>query len=90
MSFSFGFLLAACRIRSAPLGMTIQFCAWFMASPPVFPLIAALRSSGSARAPARLFAAFPATMPASDFFASCVLGFGFLPSLGDPGGDPPG
>ena len=85
VNFSFGSLLTNCRIRSAPCDTGPHHCVWPVLRPPGFLSIPALPSSASAGACAPLFATFPSavrahgprgTMPGSDFFASCILGFG--------------
>ena len=74
---SFGFLVAACRIRSAACDTLARPCVRRVLWLPGFPLAAALLSSDSAGAGAPLFAPFIDTMTASDCFASFVISSDF-------------
>src|SRR6516225_631086 len=52
---------------------------------PAFPLVSALRSTGSAADRSALFAGFVATMAKSDFPRPCIIGYGSSPSRCGPG-----
>ena len=74
---SFGFLVAACRIRSAACDTLARPCVRRVLWLPGFPLAAALFSRDSAGAGAPLFAPFIDTMAASDCFASFIISSDF-------------
>ena len=84
MSFSFGFLVAACRIRSAACDMRtrprVRCMLWLRG----FPLVSALRSIDSAGTGVPLFADFTATMPESDCFNSFIVDSDYLLSSAAP------
>ena len=73
MSFSFGFLVAACRIRPAACDMRSRPCVRCMLWPRGFPLVPALPSTGSAGTDVPLFAGFAGTMAGSDCFNPFVM-----------------
>ena len=78
VSFSCGFLVAACRIRSAAWVTLSRLCVRRVLSRRGFPLVEALPSTDSAGARAPLFARFAGSMAPSDFFTPCISGFGYL------------
>ena len=78
VSFSCGFLVAACRIRSTACDTLSRPCVRCVLWPREFPLVEALPSGGSAGALAPLFAAFTGTIASSDFFIPCIIGYGVL------------
>jgi hypothetical protein len=95
MNLSFLFSLATRRMRSSTCGMLVWLCAQGMVCWSAFPLVPALRSTGSAAiAPAdpsvvgcsALFAGFTATMTGSDFSGPCITGYGSSPSRCGPDG----
>ena len=51
---------------------------------PTFPLVPALRSTGSAADHSALFVGFPATMTESDFSGPFIIGYGSSPSRCGP------
>ena len=83
VSFSRGFLVAACRIRSAACVTLSRLCVRRVLSLRGFPLVEALPSTDSAGARAPLFARFDGTLAPSDFFTPSISGFG-TPSLRGP------
>ena len=76
---SSGFLVTACRIRSAACVTLSRFCARRVFWPSELPLTAALGSICSVGRFRPLFAGFPATMAASDFFRSFISVYGVPP-----------
>src|SRR5437763_10895557 len=87
-----GCVTANCRMRSSVCDTLIRFCARHVLCWPAFPLVPALRSTGSAATfPAdasavdffALFAGFTATMAGSDFSCPCIIGYGSSPSDAD-------
>ena len=94
MNLSFFLSLATFRMRSSACDTLVQPCVWYVLCRSAFPLVPALRSTGSATAcsPADcsaktcavLFAGFPATMAGSDFSCPCIIGFGSSPSRCGP------
>src|SRR5437016_5964653 len=80
-------------MRSSACDTLIRFCARHVLCWPAFPLVPALRSTGSAAlAPvdasavgcSALFAGFSATMARSDFSCPCIIGYGSSPSRCGP------
>ena len=84
MSFSFGFLVAACRIRSATWDMRTRPCVRCMPWPRGFPLVPALPSIGSAGTAVPLFADFTGAMAGSDCFNPFVIDSDHLLSSAAP------
>ena len=84
VSFSFGFLVAACRIRSAACDRRTRPCVRCMLWLRGFPLVSALRSIDSAETDVPLFADFTATMPESDCFNSFIVDSDYLLSSAAP------
>ena len=78
VSFSCGFLVAACRIRSTACDTPTRPCVRYVLWSCEFPLVEALPSGNSAGAFAPLFAAFIGTPASSDFFIPCTIGYGIL------------
>src|SRR5271165_5468426 len=81
---SFLLCLAACRMRSSAWDTPARSCARSVLCWPAFPLVPALRSTGSAAAGAALFAGFIATISGSDFSCPCIIGYGSSPSRRGP------
>ena len=79
VSFSFGFLVAACRIRSAACDTRARPCVRCVLWLRGFPLVPALPSVGSAGTEVPLFAAFNGTMAGSDCFNPCIIDSDYLP-----------
>src|SRR5438874_5819283 len=88
-----GCVTANCRMRSSACDTLIRLCARHVLCWPAFPLVPALRSTGSAAlAPvdasavgcSALFAGFSATMARSDFSCPCIIGYGSSPSRCGP------
>src|SRR5215204_6071029 len=94
VNLSFFLSLAAIRMRSSACVTLARLCVrcvlcWF-----AFPLVSALRSTGSAAAcpvtdrsaagRTTLFAGFTATMAESDFSCPCIIGYGSSPSRCGP------
>src|SRR6266516_6654324 len=86
-------MTANCRMRSSACDTLIRFCARHVLCWSAFPLVPALRSTGSAAtSPAdasavdffALFAGFTATMARSDFSSPSIIGFGSSPSRCGP------
>src|SRR5947199_7641703 len=80
-------------MRSSACDTLIRFCARHVLCWPAFPLVPALRSTGSAAlAPvdasavgcSALFAGFSATLARSDFSCPCIIGYGSSPSRCGP------
>src|SRR6266403_5123820 len=75
----------ACRMRSSACDTLMRLCVRHVLCWLAFPLVSALRSTGSAAAGsaadcsaagrATLFAGFTATMAKSDFSCPCVIGY---------------
>lgn len=80
VSFSCGFLVAACRIRSTAWDTLSRHCVRHVLWSCGFPLVEALPSSRSAGAFVPLFAALTGTPASSDFFIPCIIGYGVPPS----------
>ena len=76
VSFSRGFLVAACRIRSTAWDTPSRPCVRSVLWSREFPLVEALPSGDSAGVCAPLFAAFNGSTASSDFFIPCIIGFG--------------
>src|SRR3982074_1624435 len=96
VNLSFFLSLATCRMRSSACDTLARLCVRYVLCWSAFPLVPALRSTGSAafrfaadRAGAggsALFAGFTATMARSDFSGSCIIGYGSSPSRCGPWG----
>src|SRR4029078_5372413 len=94
VNLSFFLSLATCRMRSSACDTLARLCVRYVLCWSAFPLVPALRSTGSAAfrfAAARsgaggstLFAGFTATMARSDFSGSCIIGYGSSPSRCGP------
>ena len=84
MSFSFGFLVAACRIRSAACDMRPRPRVRCMLWPRGFPLVPVLSSIGSAGTDVPLFVDFLGTMTESDCFNSYIIDSEYLLSSAAP------
>ena len=84
VGFSLGFLVAACRIRSAARDTRSRPCIRCMLWLRGFPLVSALRSIDSAGTGVPLFANFTATMPESDYFNSFIVDSDYLLSSAAP------
>ena len=85
VSFSCGFLVAACRIRLTACDTLPRPCVRYVLWSREFPLVEALPSGDSAGVCAPLFAAFIGTTASSDFFIPSIVGFGIIPFLCGPG-----
>src|SRR5271165_874135 len=72
-------------MRSSAWDTPARSCARSVLCWPAFPLVPALRSTGSAAAGAALFAGFIATISGSDFSRPCIIGYGSSPSRRGPG-----
>src|SRR5208337_715274 len=81
---SFLLCLAACRMRSSAWDTPARSCARSVLCWPAFPLVPALRSTGSAAVGTALFAGFIATISGSDFSCPCIIGYGSSPSRRGP------
>src|SRR5436853_5665365 len=88
-----GCVTANCRMRSSACDTLIRFCARHVLCWPAFPLVPALRSTGSAdRKSTRLnsshlgtsYAVFSLTKTRSDFSCPCIIGYGSSPSRCGP------
>ena len=84
MSFSFGFLVAACRIRSAACDTRARRCVRCVLWPRGFPLVPALPSVGSAGTEVPLFAALIGTMARSDCSNPFIIDSDYLLSSAAP------
>src|SRR5229473_348946 len=94
VNFSFFLSLATFRMRSSACDTLTRLCARHVLCWPAFPLVSALRSTGSAAVGSAadrsaagcstLFAGFPATMTESDFSCPCIIGYGSSPSRCGP------
>src|SRR5271166_1604475 len=71
-------------MRSSAWDTPARSCARSVLCWPAFPLVPALRSTGSAAAGAALFAGFIATISGSDFSCPCIIGYGSSPSRRGP------
>jgi len=80
VNFSVGLSLAACRTRASPGDTLSRHGVRCMPVRPAFPLVPALRSTGSAAGCPAAFVGFVATMAGSDFSRPCIIGFG-LPAF---------
>ena len=84
MSFSFGFLVAACRIRSVACDMRtrprVRCMLWLRG----FPLVPVLPSIGFAGTDVPLFAALDGTMTESDCFNPYIIVLDYLLSSAAP------
>jgi hypothetical protein len=83
-----------CRMRSRTCDTLARLCVRHVLCWPAFPLVSALRSTGSAAVTSTadcsagcsaLFAGFTATMARSDFPRPCIIGYGSSPSRCGPG-----
>src|SRR5215472_14930829 len=83
-----------CRMRSSACDTLARLCVRHVLCWPAFPLVSALRSTGSAAVTSTadcsagcsaLFAGFVATMAKSDFPRPCIIGYGSSPSRCGPG-----
>jgi hypothetical protein len=81
---SFFLSLAAFRMRSCACDTFVRLCVRCVLCWPAFPLVPALRSTGSAADCSALFADFPATMAGSDFSGPFIIGYGSSPSRCGP------
>src|SRR5688500_7421091 len=79
---SFFLCLAAVRTRSS--ATLSRFCARHVLCCPVFPLVPALGSPGSAAGCPALFVGFTATMAGSDLSRPFIIGYGSSPSRCGP------
>src|SRR5580693_5864118 len=88
VNFSFFLSLATFRTRSSACDTLSRLCVRRVLCWPAFPLVPALRSTGSAAkvSPAdrsaegcALFASFVATMAGSDFSGPFIIGYGSSP-----------
>ena len=84
VSFSCGFLVAACRIRLTACDTLPRPCVRYVLWSREFPLVEALPSGDSAGVCAPLFAAFIGTTASSDFFIPSIVGFGIILSSAAP------
>ena len=84
VSFSFGFLVAACRIRSAACVTRARRCVRCVLWPRGFPLVPALPSVGSAGTEVPLFAALIGTMARSDCSNPFIIDSDYLLSSAAP------
>ena len=84
VSFSFGFLVAACRIRSAACVTRARRCIRCVLWPRGFPLVPALPSVGSAGTEVPLFAALIGTMARSDCSNPFIIDSDYLLSSAAP------
>ena len=73
MSFSFGFLVAACRIRAAACDTRARLCVRWVLWLCGFPLVPALPSVDSAGTEVPLFVALIGTMAGSDCFNPFII-----------------
>src|SRR5438132_13814863 len=91
---SFFLSFATFRMRSSACDTLTRLCARHVLCWSAFPLIPALRSTGSAAVGcaadcsadscSALFAGFLATMAGSDFSCPCIIGYGSSPSRCGP------
>src|SRR3954447_8585517 len=81
---SFFLCLAAVRTRSSAWDTLSRFCARHVLCCPVFPLVSALGSPGSAAGCPALFVGFTATMAGSDLSRPFIIGYGSSPSRCGP------
>ena len=84
VSFSCGFLVAACRTRSTACDTlprpSVRYVLWSRG----FPLVEALPSDDSAGVCAPLFVAIIGITASSDFFIPSIIGYGIFPSSAAP------
>ena len=84
VNLSFFLSLATFRMRSSACDTLIRLCVRCVLCWSAFPLVPALRSTGSAADRSALFAGFTATMARSDFSCPCIIGYGSSPSRCGP------
>ena len=86
MNCSLFLCLAAFRTRSNAWITRARLCVRCVLCWSAFPLVPGLGSANSAAGRPALFIGFIATMPESDFYGSCISGFGSSPSRYGPSG----